>query len=158
MIEIDGGTVEAFVESVGAVPVVLPTDFTDVGAMGKLVFDAIENRNWGLVASLLVVFVIAAGRRWIPEHTKVGKFLASRLGAILTNFGISFGGAFATMFLASAQFDIKMIWTALTVALTASGGWAIWKNVRDAIAEKKAANAGGEVAADPKKVEEELNK
>lgn len=145
-----------FAAETSAIPTVtLPSDFTDLGAMGKLVLDAVQNKNYGLLASLIVLLTVSALRKWIPESTKVGAWFKSKFGGILTNFALSLGGAFATAFLAGASFNTALAFQALTVALTASGGWAIYKNLREALDEGKAQTAGVEAAKAP---ESNLNK
>lgn len=124
----------------------LPQDPTDLGAMAKLIWDAIMAKQWGLVASLAVLLIVAGLRKWLPEKSKVGAWVRSRIGGIVSNFLLTLAGAFATMFLAGQTFSADMVFKALTVSLTASGGWAIFKNVRDAIEEAKAAKAGADAA------------
>lgn len=156
----DGGTDPFALLNQPTVPheVPAPVDFTDLGAVAQNVWEAIINRQWGLVASLGVVLIILAARRFVPAETAVGAWIASKLGAVISNFVLSFGAAFATMFAAGQSFTSVMLFKALSVALSAAGGWAIWKNVNEAIQEKKAQTAGEAVAADPKKVEDTLNK
>lgn len=136
----------------------LPADFTDVGGVAKSVFDAVQNHQWGLVASLGVLLVIALTRKFTSETSKFGVWVNSKLGALISNFVLSFGGAFATMFAAGQPFTWKMVLQAFTIALTASGGWSIWKNFNEAMEERKAQAAGTAVAADPSKTTDTLNK
>lgn len=144
---LDAGIAGSFLnEPTVAHNVTAPVDITDLGAVAQNVWEAIINRQWGVVASLGVVLVILAARKMIPETTAVGKWVNGRIGAIVLNFALSFGAAFATMFAAGQPFSAVMLFKALSVALSAAGGWAIWKNVNDAIQEKKA-QAAGEVAA-----------
>lgn len=134
---------------------VLPADFNDFGAVAKAVFDAVENQQWGLVASLGVLLLVVALRRLTPETSKFGQWVNSKFGGIISNFVLSFGGAFATMFAAGQQFSGIMLLKAFSIALGASGGWAIFKNAREAFEERKAQAAGVAAAVDPK---DELNK
>lgn len=120
----------------------LPQDPTDLGAMAKLIWDAIMAKQWGLVASLAVLLTVAGLRKWLPEKSKVGAWVRTRIGGILSNFVLTLAGAFATMFLAGQVFSADMVFKALTVSLTASGGWAVFKNIRDAVEEAKAAKQG----------------
>jgi len=132
-----------------AVAPALPADLTDIGAIAKLAYDAIMNKQWGLLASVVLAAVIASLRKWVPESSKLGTWLRTKLGAIITNFALSLSSAFATMFLAGASFSADLVFKALSVALAASGGWAIWKNVSEAVAEGKAQKAGADAAETP---------
>ena len=144
--------------ALAADPAVLPADLTDLGAMGKLILDAVQNKNYGLLASLVVLLAVAALRKWTPETSKLGAWLKSKLGGMVTSLALSLGGAFATAFMAGASFSLELCLKALTVALTASGGWAIYKNFREALDEGKAQTAGVEASENKAKVEETLNK
>lgn len=124
-------------------------DPNDLGAIANLIWNAIMTKNWGLCASLAVLFSVAALRKWVPEHTVVGKWLRTRLGGIITNFAVTLAGAFSTMFLSGHTLSAEMVFKAVSVSLTAAGGWAIYKNIRDAMDEKKAAKAGEAAAATP---------
>ncbi len=134
-----------------------PENLGDLEGIAKNLWEAVINRQWGLVASLAVVLIIVAARKYIPDETPVGVWIRSKIGAIVLNFALAFGGAFATMLAAGQAFSAVMVFKALTIALSAAGGWAIWKNINEAIQEKKAVAAGEAVAADPKKTEDTLN-
>lgn len=136
-------------DTVSAAPPMLG-DPTDVQAMAKLVLDAVMNKQWGLLASLAVLITVSSLRKYVPEHTKVGLWFRTKLGGIISAFAVSLSGAFATLFLAGGVFSLDMVLKALSVALGASGGWSIWKNVREALDEKKAQEAGTDAAAAPK--------
>lgn len=118
-------------------PAVLPADLTDLGSIAKLAYDAVMNKQWGLLASVVIAAVIASLRKWVPESTKAGAWLRSKLGAIITNFALSLATAFATGFLAGQPFSADLVFKALSVSLAASGGWAVWKNLNEAIEEAK---------------------
>lgn len=124
-------------------------DFTDPGAVAKVLLDAVMNKQWGIVVSLAITALIAMLRKWVPEGTVVGKWFRTKLGAIITNFGISLGGAFLALFLAGAPFSFALVLKALSVALTAAGGWTVFKNVTEAINEKKASDAGAAATVKP---------
>lgn len=134
---------------------VLPSDPTDLGAMAKLAFDAVINKQWGLLAALLVTVTVASLRKFVPETTKVGTWLRSKLGGIITNFVLSLSGAFSAMLMSGAPFSVDLVFKAVSIALTASGGWAIYKNISEAVGEAKAAKAGVVAAETPA---ETLNK
>lgn len=142
----------------GGVAVNLPVDLSDLGSDSKAIFDAVQNHQWGLVASLVVLLVVLLLRKYVPETSTFGTWVNSKFGGIISNFVLSFGGAFATMFAAGQQFSVGMLVKAFTIALTASGGWSIWKNLNEALEERKAQAAGQAVAADVKKTTDTLNK
>lgn len=128
---------------------VLPADPTDIHAMAQLVLTAIMAKQWGLLASLLVLVTVASLRKYVPESTKVGAWFRTKLGGILTAFVLSLAGAFATLFLAGAPFSGALVLKALSISLGASGGWSIWKNIREALDEKKAQSAGTDATKAP---------
>lgn len=130
-------------------------DLNDLGAVAKTVLDGVQNHQWGLVISTVILLLILSLRKFTPETSRFGIWIQSKLGAIISNFALSFGGAFVTMFAAGQHFTVSMFFRALTIALTASGGWAVFKNFNEAVAEKRAQAAGLEAAANPK---DELNK
>lgn len=134
---------------------VLPGDPTDIGAMANLILGAVMNKQWGLLASLLVLLTVAGLRKWVPETSKLGGWLRTKLGGIIANFAVTLSGTFATMFLAGAPFSFDMVLKALSVALSAAGGWAIFKNVSEAMDELKAQKTGLAAAAAP---DDTLNK
>lgn len=124
-------------------------DPTDIHQMAQLVLNAVMTKQWGLLASLAVLITVASLRKYVPEKTKVGVWVRTRLGGIITNLLITLAGAFSTLFLSGAPFSLDMVLKALSIALGASGGWAIWKNIKDAMDEKKAQAAGEAAAAKP---------
>ena len=134
----DGGVTSA----PNAAALALALDPTDLGAMAKLVLDAVMTKQWGIVVSLGITILVAGLRKWVPENTKVGAWFRTKLGAIVMNFAISLGSGFAMLMLSGTPFSSGLVIQALTIAFSASGGWSIWKNVSEAIDEKKAQNAG----------------
>jgi hypothetical protein len=144
-----------FTFALAFVPVALAQDVApipnpdNIEAMAQLIWDAIMNKQWGVVASLGVMFIIAALRKWVPSTTKVGAWFKTKLGAIITNFVLALSGALATALLSGHAISAPLIIKAIGVALGASGGWAILKNVSEAIDEARAQKAGEAAAADP---------
>lgn len=127
----------------------LPADVGDVGAWLQLLFTALMAKNWWLVASLMVVTAVAGARKWAPEQSELGVLVRSKLGGLASNFLLSFGGTVSTMLLAGQPFTLSVALRGVTVALAAAGGWAIFKNVKEALGERKAQKAGAEAAKDP---------
>lgn len=124
-------------------------DPTNIETALKLLSHAVMNGQWGLLVSFLLTALIAGLRKWVPEETKVGKWFRSKLGALSSAFGLSLGLAFVTQFGAGLPFSLAMVIKALSVAFGAVGGWAAYKNVREAIAESKAVDAGAAAVKAP---------
>jgi len=124
-------------------------DPSNVEALSKLVLHAIMTGQWGLLVSLLVMGLVAGLRKFIPEASKVGQWLRSKLGGVTTAFTVSLAGAFATSFLAGAPLSWALALKAVSVAFTASGSWAIFKNIREAMTEKKAQEGGVAAETNP---------
>lgn len=129
-----------------AVPVLDPTD---PGNVAKLLLDGIAHKQWGLVISVAVTAIVALLRKYVPETTALGLWFKSKLGGILTNFIVSLGLAFVVQFVAGQPFNLTLVIDAFGVALTAAGGWAIIKNLTEAVQEAKAQKAGTDAAAAP---------
>lgn len=127
----------------------LTFDPTDPGSVAKMLLDAVMAKQWGVVASLGVTALVAGVRKWTPENTKLGAWLRTKLGAIITTFLITLGTAFLTLFMAGGQFSLALVLKAVSVAVGASGSWSIWKNVSEAISEAKAQKAGNDAEAKP---------
>lgn len=127
------------------------TDPTNLEAGFKLVVHAVQNGQWGLLVSLLLTFIVAMLRKFVPPETKVGAWLRSKLGGVVTTFTLTLGTAFAAQFLAGLPLGWALVLKAVSVALGASGGWAIFKNVKEAIDEQKAQKAGVAAATEPVK-------
>ena len=126
---------------------IIPADPTDIASMANLMLSAVAHRQWGLLASLLVLCVVAVLRKAVPEQTQVGKWFRTKLGGILLNLAVSVAGAFAAAFLAGQSFSLPMVLGVVQVALSAAGGWAIGKNLLEAVQESKAAQVGAAAAA-----------
>jgi len=139
----------AFAQETAAAVSLLAFDPSDPGTVAKLLLDAVMNKQWGIVASLSVTALVAGVRRWVPEHTVVGKWFRTRLGGLVTNLVITLGMAFLTLFVAGGTFSLDLVIKALSVALGASGGWSVFKNITEAIAERKAQTAGTDAAEKP---------
>jgi len=127
----------------------LAFDPSDPGSVAKMLMDAVMKKQWGIVASLALTAVIAGLRKWTPEASAFGKWMRSKLGALITNFALALGTAFLTLFVAGEAFNFPLVVKALSIALGASGGWSIFKAITEAIAEKKAQTAGAAAVVAP---------
>lgn len=124
----------------------LPTDPTDFGAWLKLLWGAAMSKNWWLLAAVAVTFIVAALRKWVPENTVVGKFIAGPIGGTICNVVVTWAGAIAAMLLAGQSFSADMVFRAIGISLAAAGTWSVFKNIKQAGSEK-AAQADGAAAA-----------
>lgn len=141
----------AFAQAV-AEPVtnLLAFDPSDPGSVAKMLVDAVMLKQWGIVASLALTAIVAGLRKWTPEASAFGKWMRTKLGALITNFALALGTGFVTLFVAGEHLSLALVVKALTIAVGASGGWSIIKAITEAIAEKKAQAAGAAAAAAPK--------
>ena len=117
--------------------------------LARFVLHAVTERNWGLLAAILGAALLAALRKFIPKTTVVGKWLESKLGLIVANFLLHLLGALTALFAGGGTFSWALVIKALSIAVTASGSWSIYKSVSEAIAESKAQKAGEAAAASP---------
>lgn len=137
----------AFAEEAAVALIAL--DPSDPGSVAKMLLDAVMNKQWGIVASLSVTAIVAGLRKWVPEATTLGKWFRTKLGGIIVNLVVTLGLAFLTLFAAGGTFSADLVLKALSVALGASGGWSIVKNITEAVAEAKAQKAGTAAASVP---------
>jgi hypothetical protein len=135
----------------------LPSDPTDLGALAGVLVTAVMQGRWGVVVSLGVTLLVAALRKFVPTSTKFGAWMHGRIGAIVFNFATSLGLAFAAVFVSGSPITVDVVVRALQVALTAAGGWTIYKAIREEIEERAAAKAGA-AAAEPGNVSGNLDK
>ncbi len=126
-----------------------PLDPNDPGAIAKMLFDAVMNKQWGIVVSLAIMVVVWALRKFIPEKSTVGVWLRGKIGGVVTTFTLSLGTAFLALFAEGGKVSPELIIKGISVALGASGGWSMFKNIMEAIDEKKAQAAGAAAAAAP---------
>ena len=127
----------------------LATDPLNPEVLARFVLDAVVSKNWGLLAAVLGAAAIAALRKYVPSTTVVGKWLSSKLGGIIANFLLQLSLAFGTLFIAGGQISLSLVVKALTIAVTASGSWSIYKNIKEALDDAKAQSAGAAAAAAP---------
>lgn len=127
----------------------LAADPANVEVWAKLALHAVVTGQWALLVSILLTLIVAGLRKWVPETTKVGGWLRTKLGGIVSSFALALGMGFVSVLISGTPFSLAVVLKAVQVALGASGSWAIYKNVREALAEKKAIEAGAAAAAAP---------
>ncbi len=125
-------------------------DPTNVELAAKLVLNAIVNGQWGLLVSLLLTAVLALLRKYIPAHTVVGKWVATRVGLIVTNLLLSLGLGFATAFAAGGEINVAFFVKAISVSVTAAGAWGLYQAISTELSERAAKKAGQAAAEAPK--------
>ncbi len=113
-------------------------DLTSEEAVAKLLLDSVVNKQWGLLASLVLTAVVWFSRKYVPEKTVVGAWLRTKAGGALSSLLFALGTGFVTQFLAGVPFGGAMVIKAISVALGASGIWSIVKNLRESAEESKA--------------------
>ncbi len=116
----------AFTATAFAAGVATPADGSLLD-LARPVFDAIMHGQWWLGASLALVLIVAAFRRYAPG--KAGAFAHSAVGAALLVLVGSFGGALATGIMAAGTSALTMalVWVSLKVAFGAAGGYSLLK-------------------------------
>lgn len=120
----------------------LAADPLNFEVLSRIVLNAVVGRNWGLLVAILAAALLAGLRRWIPATTVVGKWFASKVGIVIMNFALHLALMFATLFMSGGTLSAALILRALTMAVTASGTWSIYKSVAEAVNEAKAQSAG----------------
>ena len=95
--------------------------------LARPIFDQIMAGHWLAAAALALVFCVAIVKRYAPG--KFGELVHSDPGGALTTLLMAFGGALATATMGGAPWSWKMLWTALTVAVTAAGGYSLIKKL-----------------------------
>jgi hypothetical protein len=97
--------------------------------LAKPVFDAIMHGQWWLAASLVLVLLVAAFKKYAPG--KLGEWARGDVGGSLLVLLGSYGGAMATGLLAAGTGALSpaLAWVALKVAIAASGGYTLLKKL-----------------------------
>lgn len=95
-------------------------------AFFKLVLGAASAGKWAHLAALALVAMVWALRKFVAPRAPF--FSTGEGGAVLTVLS-SFVGAFATALLAGTAFSWTLVWSSLTVALLAAGGWSLAKHL-----------------------------
>lgn len=87
------------------------------------VADAVKNGEGLLAASLAIIFLMAAAKRYLPDRFG-GKFVRSDVGGVLSTFVFAFAGSMATALAApGAALNAAMFLAALKFAGGAIGGF-----------------------------------
>ncbi len=97
--------------------------------MAKPVFDAVMHGQWWLGASLALVFLVAAFKKYAPG--KAGVWARGDVGGSLLVLLGAYGGALATAILAAGTGGVTpaLAWVALKVAIGAAGGYTMLKKL-----------------------------
>jgi len=145
------------------------TSLDDPTVYLKIIFDAVENKNWGVLAAGVLVLVVAIFRAFgkklhdfIPDDSVFDKPLFflydTKPGGWILNTVTAAAGGFGTALLAHQTIDFALVRTILSVSLSAAGIWGVIKDSIEYYGKKptppstdKAAAAGAAAAADPSK-------
>ncbi|WP_254625390.1 hypothetical protein [Myxococcus sp. CA051A] len=119
-------------------------DPSRIEEFARLVFDAVTARNWALVASLAVVAVVYALRRF--GGTLFPWLASSRAGAVLALL-VAVAGAVANALVAGESFTWTLLLKALGIGLGAAGGFSVLKALLFGDEVVRKAEEAGELAA-----------
>lgn len=95
--------------------------------LARPVFDEIMKGHYIAAASLALIVMVALVKRYAPG--KAGDFVRSDPGGSLMTLLMSFGGALATATMGGAPWTWGMLWTAGSLAVTAAGGYVLFKKL-----------------------------
>lgn len=98
-----------------------PESIVDIA---KPVFDAVRDGNYPAAAALALVLLVAIVSRYAPWA-----FFKSGHGKALLVLVGAFGGALGTGWLAGAPVAAATFWAALKVAVSAAGGYSLFKSL-----------------------------
>lgn len=102
----------------------------DEGSLLELlrpVYDAFRAGHHIAAGALALIFVVAVLKRYAPG--KLGKFVHSDVGGVLSALLISFAGAIAAATGAGQPWSWSILWTAGGIAFAAAGGYAMIKKL-----------------------------
>lgn len=139
----------------GAVILELPVDLPpivgpeeDLLGFAGLVINAIQSRNYFLLASLAVIGLVWAARKFLGAKVP---FFRTDLGGVSLSLLMSLGATLGAAFLAGTPFGWPLLIQALGVALGASGALVYVKKLLGiSSGGVGGASAGGQPAAPPK--------
>ena len=123
-----------------ATPLADPGDAPD--AVAKLIFTAVTEKNWALLAAVLLS-VGVWGARKLPVP-----FFKTKLGGILLTLVGASTGALSTALVAGQPLTVGLAVKTISIGVMAAGGWSVFKNFLEHFEEKKAQAAGVAAAAD----------
>jgi hypothetical protein len=112
--------------SVALLGQVLAPDPEQTGTFLKLLLDAVSSRNWPLLAALVVVLAVYLVRRFATS--RIPWLGTDRGGAVLV-LVTSLAGAVATAQAGGAGLSLPLLVEALSVALSAAGGFNLAKKL-----------------------------
>jgi hypothetical protein len=101
-------------------------EITDLLSLAKPVLAAVMSGQWAAGACLALVLLVAAARK---HGAKRWPALATDAGGTALTLAGSFGGALATALLAGSAPTLALVWTALGIAVAASGGYTMIKRL-----------------------------
>lgn len=91
------------------------------------VYDAFRGGHYVAAGALALVLVVALLKRYAPG--RLGKFVHSDAGGVISTLAISFGSTLAAYTGAGQSWEWSMLWTAGGVAFAAAGSYAMIKKL-----------------------------
>lgn len=100
-----------------------PESITEsITELAKPVLDAVLAGDWFIAAALALVLFVGLFTRYAPDRWT--RHSAVKAGAVLVG---AFGGALATTVAAGAPFAASTFWVAFKIAISAAGGYSMFK-------------------------------
>lgn len=99
-------------------------------SFAQTILNAIQHRQWQLVAALVVIAIVA-GLRWLaPQiHDKIGAALNSDRGGTILTLLTGEAGAIATALLAGQPLTLTLLLSGLSVGTLGVGGFTAFKRL-----------------------------
>lgn len=107
----------------------LPDPSNDPVAFIGLLVDAAQGGHWRLAAALLLIGLIYLLRRYGGRVPRLGPWMQTDRGGAIMALVMGVGGGLAAALFSGRPITIYLIVDAISVGLTAAGGWAIGKKI-----------------------------
>ena len=120
--------------SVIVAPLIPPTPDATTQQYADLIYNAVLNSNWRVLAALALIGVVACIRWLAPKmHNKLGVFLNSDRGGVVLVILGGLGGALSTAVFAGKLITGHLIVNGLVVGFIAAGGWNVIKKLTNPV-------------------------
>lgn len=102
----------------------------DLTAFLKATFEAAAKHDWRVFAALLLVGVVWLARKYAMKLPgAVGSFFQGDRGGAVLALVLGVLGAVGHMLTAGAGFSLQTVTDGLVMAVTAAGGWTVFKHL-----------------------------
>lgn len=95
-------------------------------AFARIILEAVQSSNWSLLASLALVALVWASRKFLAPKVP---FLGTDAGGALLALAGGAAGAILTAVMAGSAFSWPLVLLGLKTGFTAAGGWAVIKKL-----------------------------